>query len=338
MMDPEVANKSGLKDRLGNGTAKRNDGTTNPQVTPIYLLTNALSAIDAAYTRAGDQGTQRKILFRTARSRLADQFLGTTGSGTQTAFSNPSLPKVTPVIVDVLRAQMWARCPKSFAPPYERCAWAQDTLPKNAEQTMMGPMFASAIDVLDSLRSDGRARREMEAFLQYMLDATSQNDALASLLASSVDVLQVLRDDTNLIPFFKVLAEVVAAPKQNLQTGKFDQKGVIDAQLSLLGKISGRYRNQNRVEVCSKEIDPNQILPQVLTKVMTPMEGEGLKGMTPLEVFIDVIADVNREAPGDTQKLTPKDYVAISTNVADFLLNKERGLEQFYEVVRNGLK
>lgn len=336
LVDPELANKDGLKDRLGSGVAKRNDGTTNPQVTPVYLLTSALSAVDAAYVRAGEDGERRKVLFRTARSRLADQFLGTTGSGTQTAFANPSIPKMTPVLVDVMRAQMWARCPKSFAPPYERCAWAKDTLPKSAEDTLRGPMFAGAVDVLDSLRSDGRARRETEGFLQYMLDATSQNDALASLLASSVDTLQVLRDDKNLIPFFKVLAEVVAGPTLNASTGKFEGKGVVDAQLSLLGKISGRYRNENRVEICSKEIDPNQMLPILLTKVMTPMEGGNLAGMTPLEVFIDVVAEVNRAAPGETAKLEAKDYSVISENVADFLLNKERGLEQFYEIVKKG--
>lgn len=336
LVDPEIASKAGLKDRLGNGTAKRNDGATNPQVTPVYLLTSALSAIDASYKRAGEEGEQRKVLARTARSRLADQFLGTTGTGTQTTFTNPSLPKITPVLVDVMRAQAWARCPKSFAPPYDKCVWAKETLPKNAEDTLRGPMFSAAVDVVDSLRSDGRARRETEGFLQYMLDATSQNDALASMLASAVDMLQVLRDDQNLIPFFKVLAEVVAGPKLNTSTGKFEGKGVVDAQLSLLGKISARYRNQNRVEICSREIDPNQILPILLTKVMTPMESGNLAGMTPLEVFIDVIAEVNREAPGQTTKLETKDYVLISDNVADFLLNKERGLEQFYQIVKRG--
>ena len=34
--------------------------------------------------------------------------------------------------------------------------------------------------------------------------------------------------------------------------------------------------------------------------------------------------------------LTQDDYRVISDNVQDFLLNKERGMEQFYEVIRQG--
>ena len=57
---------------------------------------------------------------------------------------------------------------------------------------------------------------------------------------------------------------------------------------------------------------------------------------TPLEVIIDVIADVNRADPSQTTKLAPGDYGAIAGQVNDFLVNKEFGLEQFYEIVRKG--
>ena len=63
---------------------------------------------------------------------------------------------------------------------------------------------------------------------------------------------------------------------------------------------------------------------------------DGKTGETPLEVMIDVIADVNRAAPDQTGKLVADDYGSISDNLVDFLMNKERGLEQFYEVVRQG--
>jgi hypothetical protein len=63
-------------------------------------------------------------------------------------------------------------------------------------------------------------------------------------------------------------------------------------------------------------------------------------GQTPLEVIIDVIADVNRADPTQAYEgtLVRGDYSTVSDNVYDFLMNRERGLEQFYEVIRQGTK
>jgi hypothetical protein len=57
-------------------------------------------------------------------------------------------------------------------------------------------------------------------------------------------------------------------------------------------------------------------------------------------VVIDVIADVNRNDPTKPYEGTLKreDYANVTANVSDFLLNKEHGLEQFYEVIRQGTK
>ena len=51
-----------------------------------------------------------------------------------------------------------------------------------------------------------------------------------------------------------------------------------------------------------------------------------------------MIADVNRIDPGQKYDgtLQRTDYKSVADNVVDFLTNKERGLEQFYEVIRQG--
>jgi hypothetical protein len=340
-MDPDYAKSIALKDRLGNVTAKKNDGSTHPQTTPVIMIANGMSDIDANYAKwdvehPEDKG--RKDVFVRGRSAMADVFMKTAGSKATSEFGNKAVPKIVPTVVDLLRAQMWARCPKSFVPPYDRCTWARDELPKKATDTITGPMFASAIDLMDGIRGDANAKRETERLLQYMLDAASQNDAFASMLASAVDMLQVLKDDQNLVPFFKVLAEATAASKRDAQ-GRVTEKSLIDANLSLLGKISGRAYDRFGNEICKSELDPNQILPIILEKVVTPMKSPGLEGKTPLEVIVDVIADVNRAAPNEPKpKLDSADYQSISATVADFLISKERGLEQFYEIVRKGTK
>jgi hypothetical protein len=65
--------------------------------------------------------------------------------------------------------------------------------------------------MMEAIRADKEGRMQIEVLLQYLLDAASKNDALASLLASSNDLAQLLKDDQNLVPLFHVLASAVDA-------------------------------------------------------------------------------------------------------------------------------
>jgi hypothetical protein len=51
---------------------------------------------------------------------------------------------------------------------------------------------------------------------------------------------------------------------------------------------------------------------------------------------MDVVADVNRADPSSTDKLQGFDYATITDEVQGFLLDPQRGMEQFYAIVRNG--
>ena len=194
MLDPDYSKTTlQLKDRKGSTTAKRNDGTTVPQVTPAYLLTNALGGIDIAfdtYEQQHPEDKDRRGNWRRARSQLVDQFMGVSGAKATSTFANPTMPKMTPVIIDMLRAQLNARCPSSFVPPYTKCTWARDELAKKAEDSLTGPLASSGLDMMEALRADKDGRHEMEVLMQYLLDAASKNDALASMLASSNDLVQ----------------------------------------------------------------------------------------------------------------------------------------------------
>ncbi len=340
LVDPVRAKSAGLTDRKGGVTALRNDGTTNPQVTPVYLLTGALDAIDnafATFPQKSPDDAKRLDNWHLGRSQLVDQFLSVKGSGASSAFADPSIPTITPTLVDMLRGQMLAHCPDSYAAPFTRCGWARDDLTNSMADSVKGPLFATTMDLVDAIRQDEGARTQLEALLQYMVDAASDNDALAAMLAASTDALQVLDDDQNLVPIFHALAPALA-PTQKDQNGNVVKKSLVDAQLALLARIAGKYVDkQSGKEICASEMDPNQVLTQVLTRLVTPMTDDtGRATQAPLEVIMDVIADVNRKNPAQTDKLAADDYGAIASQVSSFLLDKQRGLEQFYEVVRKG--
>lgn len=339
LFDPDQAKAAGLKNRAGVATSLRNDGTTNPQTTPVYLMTESLGKIDQAFANYQPKGPgddKRQAQWKSARSQLVDQFLGVKGSGPQSTFAEPALPKIAPVLVNMLRAQLFAHCPDSFTPPYKACTWARSELINNMSDSVKGPLFAAAVDMVDAIRRDDPARAELEALLQYLVTAASQNDALASMLASASDALQVLRDDANLVPLFHALSPALAPSVKNAE-GQYTKKSLADAQLALLARIGGKYYDASGNEICAREVDPNAILSAVLGNLVTPIkDSQGRLAQAPLEVIMDVIADVNRADPAQTDKLRAPDYQSIAGQVSSFMLDKQSGLEQFYEVVRQG--
>jgi hypothetical protein len=94
--------------------------------------------------------------------------------------------------------------------------------------------------------------------------------------------------------------------------------------------------NDKGEEICSREYDPNQVLPIVLQNLVTPLTVKGYENQTPLDILMDVVADLNRVAPEQPKpRLDEADYKAVADAVVDFLSNNTRGLEQFYAIVRN---
>jgi hypothetical protein len=351
MFDPNLAAAAGLRDRHGNVTALRNDGTTNPQVTRIYLILEALNEIDAAfaaYAKKNPMDAGRQALWLSARSQLVDQFFTINGSGTSSTFADASVPNILPVVIGALRAQVAAHCPASFNAPYPPCAWAGQQLASDMQETVDGPLFAGIMDLADAVRQNDNGRIQLEQLLAYLLSTASHNDARAIMYGAADDLFQVLADDPNLVPFYHVLAEA-ARPSVVDADGNVVQKGVADAQMGLLSAIAARKLidvGGKQVEDCREpaafnptqdEVDPNQVISVALTNLVTPMTlPNGKTGETPLEVMLAVVDDVNRAAPLATAILDGADYESIAANVTDFLTDKQRGMEQFYEVVRLG--
>jgi hypothetical protein len=371
LVDPVLAASYKLKDSTGNATAPRNDGSTNPQVTPIYLVLDALDEIDAALAAdaasAQEPDKNRLAEWRLGRSQLVDELLTVNGENTaKQSFADPSFAKVAPVLIDTLRSQLLAQCGSDEITG--KCAWARGVTPAASCPPGMvagtgatsgcvvpralwnemvasagSPLFAGAMDVTDAIRRDPTGRASLEDLLVYLgdakqTDAAGQVESLTEFLSTSHDLLQVLRDDTNLVPIYKVFAAAFAPPPDNPQG-----PSVIDATTALLTRLAGHAFDGGGNEICSKEIDPNNVLDLALAHLVTPMPtgadasaGAGSPGITPLEIIVDTVADVNRASPSDgIDPLQPADYANISNELGEFLTDPERGIEQFYAIVRN---
>jgi hypothetical protein len=186
------------------------------------------------------------------------------------------------------------------------------------------------IDFFDAVRKDDRARGELEKLLQYLLDNNAENEAQASTLASTVDILQILNDDTNLAPLLRAGAEAAGGAVID-EDGKVVRRSLIGAAVEVLSRVFARAYTKDGRQACSMEVDPNQVIGVFMRRLLTPMADDK---PAPVEVLIDVMADVNRADPSSTSKLESGDYANIASEISDFCLNKGTGLEQVYEVIR----
>ena len=67
---------------------------------------------------------------------------------------------------------------------------------------------------------------------------------------------------------------------------------------------------------------------------MLPHSEGDPKGSAPLWVLSEVIADYNREAPDIQGPLNHQDYVQICLDIAQWLRDEQRGMEQIYQLVK----
>ena len=327
LVDPDL--NKGLKDHLGQSFSNRNDGTKNAQTTPLYLLVDAINAIDKQF-RNHPEGTARLAQWRSARSVLVDAFFGVKGTGTTAEFVNAGIPKMVNILVNALASQVAAHCPDRTKLD---CKWASDELSQSAKETLESPFFPSVVDLLDELQKDPEVRTQLGNFLVYLLSDT-EHDAMASTLAGITDMLQSLSDDSTRIPITRATRALVGTRVLDSR-GRTIRTSVADAAIGLLSRVLARGRNANGDRVCHKELDPNEAMVVLLRRAVatkTALEP------SPLDTLSNVATEVNRSDPSSTAKLASPDYKNVSKEVGEFCLDKGRGLEQVYEVIRQATR
>ncbi len=331
-IDPEHSREKSLVNRRGVATSQRKDGTTNAQTTPLYLILDAFRSIDDAL--ASNSSPNQKAQWSEAQTQLLDHFFAVNGTAGASRFSNPVTPSLLRRAISLLREELWVRCAGALASPDASCAWLKNGATESIETMMAGPLFAASFDVAKAVQSDDAARVEVEKFVQYLLDPTSSDERLRSILASASDILSMVRDDANVVPLLKALAPALA----DSQVGEGAVVANLpDATIALLARVMAK-RTPSAAGECSVEIDPNDVMLELVKKLVTPAPLGRDAIETPLEALGSAIAAVNRQNPSDTSKLTSSDFRNISENIGEFLLSQESGLEQLYAIVKHGIE
>lgn len=317
----------GLTDARGKQSVVLNDGSENPQVTPLYLLVDALKGIDRRFAqRTAETGTDQSLRdWRDARSSLVDQFLTIEGQGNASTFQNPAMPAILDKLLEVVLSQIRANCDGPS------CSWARQGFAANVAEVVRSPAFAAVFDLVEAIRQDPRARREVFRFIAYLFDDASSNEANSVSLASVGDLVQVMRDEQNMEPLYRLLSHATS-PTLVDPKGEILERGTADALIEVLARIFAKDYTAGGDRLCTSAVDPNRAIPLFLERLVTPA---GPNEPAPIEVILSVIADVNRADPRQAgQKFDAADYRNVSLEVSDFFLDEASGMEQVYEVVR----
>lgn len=311
LTDPKVAAAMKLTDRTGSASTKQNDGKPVPQLTYFHLFADAINAFDTKWT--GANGPADHELWRAARSKLVDQFLAVEAPGgdkTRSRFKNPGVRTAGPILMDLIDDRIAEHKAKG-----DFAEWAKSKLYESFVESIESPIFGAAMDLQEKIYADPEARKQLGELLVYLANQASGNDALASVLTATQDILQLVGDEANMVPIYHAAA-LAAAPD-----------GTLKRSLDLIEKVdkieTGQFADTH---------EGRRVIPKVLANAVTPM---GKSQVTPIEVLIDVIADLHRAEPTVKGPFEALDYGSVARNVQEFLVDPVRGLEQFYVIVKN---
>jgi len=314
MFDQTLAASAGVVDRQGSATGQWVDGTPQAQLTPYNLFADALHRMDATFDQSNDElAARRKSQWKRARSLLVDAFLAVEGEQNNARFKNVATPQALVTAIELLREQLNANCPDRESTA--SCSWARQQLGQKVSDVLSRPVFATMQDLLDKINANDDARRELEWFLTYALTPSSEQDAFDNLLGSLTDLMQLLVVDDDLSPIFNV-ASTAANPGSDLAG-----PGCADRTIQVLAAMTG------------DEYDRYHVLDYVLPALVTPMNDGG--DITPVEVFLDAIADIHRVEAGQDTPLNDEDYLFVMQTVREFFVSETRGLQQLYYMVQN---
>jgi hypothetical protein len=325
LVDPAVAERTGLADRRGN----KKSANGRP-ITLFGMFRDALNAEDRVFAKT--PAKQRQWVG--ARSRIVDEFLAINGRGAEAKFADPGIPQLVPVIVNLLRSQRLAKCEGTV-----ECPAIRQQMTKDVDETINSTLLKAALDLFDVILRDPSARREIGRLTAYMTRqeaalggastapsstpfATSKARAPGALdqsIAALVDALGALGHLEAVRPFYPVLA------------GALDH---IDPQLALLSRLNARAFDGQGHEICAKELDPEEAIRNTLARLSMTVVPAGGKKQSVLQIFLDAIADVNRVDAADGAPMDANDYAHVFKNVHELLSDPKSGLEQLYASVK----
>lgn len=307
VFDPSQTPPGGLRYRDRTTVALRNDGKPAGGVTPFYLVADALKKKKALLQLPENQVAKDR--WNQAVSDVIDLMLkvkvsaGTMGNKYQ--FDNPRLRPLAQILLDFAKGRVTAH-------GSDLGGWT-DKLNADLADALTGPLVTSLVDLGTKLDDDAAARAQTYLLLRQTLDDKNPG-ARAALMVAAVDAVQLLLDEPDLVPVGRGLSRLV-----DPQTGP-----------ALTG-VTLLRRGRELERMSSLVAMPKQVLVRLLRSLYQL----DTAGVHPMFRLSDAIAEVNRARPGLSGDYTAADYQAVLQNTGKFLIDEQRGLLRFIQIVQS---
>jgi hypothetical protein len=292
-------------------------------VPPLYLLLDALRGIDAMW----EQHPEQHALYLEVRSTLVDKLLdvdkaadGTTALKNRRAYALTR--RALPFLLERIRAHEG-----------DLDDWANGLVDRLAD-VLEHPLATRGMDLFDAFWENEAAGDEVARLLTYLLDEDTNPEAFTGAIVALADTLTFLDKDPNLTPAIRFAALGLAENAIDVVEGTAAAPDIAEGTVY-------RFLEATRA-IANADQDASQLsaIAKLLRNAVLPLESDQLpelSGKSPLEVFIDVVAEVNRTdptEPSDTP-LSASDDRLVFEQLHDFLSSDQIGLERLYRVIEN---
>ncbi len=325
-----------LRYRDGRSSTATNTGEPIDEVSPIYLVLDALNAIDARF-----EGplADRLRPWRDARSRIVDVFFDITRDGPgQWRFKSPRGRAILSESVTFLRRRLaqyreeQAACEassQSSASCHQVRDWAFGLAPRLAG-SLGQPLSAAVLRLLDRLRElEPDPAGKVFDLAAYLTTEPAGGDTFPAMLLGTADLLQLLEDTENLGPLMAFSARALATNASEVADGKGGElqfePAALERALTLLRSLQ---------DIAPEGENHKSTLASLLARLAKPHRQSG---ETPLDVILETIVAVNRAAPSGRGggSLSRDDLRAMLQEAALFLKSERHGLERLFAIVQS---
>jgi hypothetical protein len=284
-------------------------------VPPIYLLLDALSDIDTMW----EADEERHQAYLDGRGGLVDQLLKVDQAADKsTRFKSRRAYAFTRKALSWLLERMDDH--KSDLEP-----WA-DGLVDRLAVVLAHPVGARAVDVMDKVWESKEASDELAALMAHLLDEQANPGLFQDLIVAVADSLTLLDKDPNLTPAIRFVSLGLSEQALDAVNRGGDTPDVGEGAAYRFLEVTRAIAQADKLGTLAK----------VLANASLPMEGD-LSGKSPLEVLIDLVADMNRLDPKQaaTVTLSPDDNQRVFEQLNEFMTDSEIGLERLYQVIEH---
>ncbi|MDB4985113.1 MAG: hypothetical protein JWN04_291, partial [Myxococcaceae bacterium] len=297
-------------------------------LTPLYVVLDALKSFDTTFQQAANK--DRLDIWHAGRSKLVDQLLTVTRSGTPDAYSYKLADRNAYAIA--VAALPWVtKQIDAHTAAMDLADWS-DKLSGRLGKVLKHPLASAVVDLLDAFWPEAEASGEFEKVSATLLDETNQPTQFRGMLVAAADTLTLLQTDQSLSPAIQ-FAAIGLAPNGFDAVASSEAPDVEHGALTAGLELSRDVIHQ---QLTDKKDDSQETTIAKLLKNAVISNGSA---RSPLEVLFDATADVNRimtDVPTE-QTLSSDEDRQVLKNVSSFLHDnddEQRSLERLYHVIQ----